>query len=546
MSYLVLARKWRPQAFEDVIGQGHVTRTLQNAIRRDKLAHALLFSGPRGVGKTSVARILAKAINCEDGPTVTPCNRCGICTEITSGASMDVQEIDGASNRGIDEIRQLRENIKFRSTRCRFRVYIIDEVHMLTKEAFNALLKTLEEPPPHVYFIFATTEPQRIPATIQSRCQHYEFRRLSVTELADHLERVARAEGMALDRQAVTVLAREARGGVRDSLSLLDQVAAYGASSAVEVCEALGVVGTGALRELALSTLRGELHHALRTLDELYRQGTDIQVLALDLSRFVRDLVVLKLVGPEEAATLVDLSPEEVRELWKEIREASSHNLRMALEMLLRGQESVQKSSTPRLAMETLLIRVASACEVVGLDRLLGKINELLEASPAEGKDPPAASSKEQGTSASSPASRPGAPAGRVELDRWSEFVGFAAGQRPALAAALKSCRCRLEQGRLHLECGSGMNYDVLSDQVNIQRIEALLKEFFGAEAQVVVTARKARDPEQANGLEELHAARKGLLEEPLVQEAIRVFHARVMDVRPEKGEGRCTRTSRR
>ncbi len=555
MSYLVLARKWRPQAFEDVIGQRHVTRTLQNAIRQDRLAHALLFSGPRGVGKTSVARILAKAINCETGPTPSPCNQCGICKEITSGASVDVQEIDGASNRGIDEVRQLRENIKFRSTRCRFRVYIIDEVHMLTKEAFNALLKTLEEPPPHVYFIFATTEPQRIPATIHSRCQHYEFRRLSVTELADHLETIVKAENLGLDRQAVTVLAREARGGVRDSLSLLDQVAAYGATSAQEVCEALGVVGTEVLKDLAMSLLKGDLPSALKMVDQVYGYGMDIQVLSLDLVKFMRDLAVLKLVGPEDAGNLVELSPEEIRELSDGIRETSSHTLNQALEILLKGQETVHRSSTPRLALEMLLIKVASAKEVVGIDRLLQEVDSLLNSAPADTfepttgnrqavvPEPMGALENKKGRSVppekksvSSPY-RTFSPSGKIELEKWAAFIKFVGGSRPALASVLKSCKdCRVEQDGLFLRCTAGMNYEVLTDQTNIQRLKALLKDFFGADAEISVEAEAVPGDKRADTLKDRHSAKEELIKEPLVQEALRVFRARIAEVKPEVG----------
>lgn len=219
--YLVLARKLRPQTFEEVIGQRHVTQTLQNAIQQNRLAHALIFSGPRGVGKTSVARILAKAVNCKKGPTPTPCNECESCTAITQGNFADVLEIDGASNRGIDEIRSLRENCRFRPVAGRFRVYIIDEVHMLTKEAFNALLKTLEEPPEHVFFLMATTEPHKIPATIHSRCQHYEFRRIPIQRLADYLNQIVEKEGLGMDKACTLLIAREADGSVRDRKSVV-------------------------------------------------------------------------------------------------------------------------------------------------------------------------------------------------------------------------------------------------------------------------------------------------------------------------------------
>jgi DNA polymerase-3 subunit gamma/tau len=230
MSYQVFARKWRPQVFEDVIGQGHITRTLQNAIATNRLAHAFLFSGPRGVGKTTTARILAKALNCKEGPTPTPCGKCDSCLETTAGTSVDVIEIDGASNRGIEHIRELRETVKYAPVGGKNKVYVIDEVHMLTNEAFNALLKTLEEPPPHVIFIFATTEPQKIPATIHSRCQRYGFKRIALQEIAAKLREITDKESIKVTDQGLTMIARAAEGSMRDSQSLLDQAVSYSGS----------------------------------------------------------------------------------------------------------------------------------------------------------------------------------------------------------------------------------------------------------------------------------------------------------------------------
>ena len=249
MAYQVLARKWRPQTFEEVVGQEPITRTLQNALAQGRVAHAFLFSGPRGVGKTSVARILAKALNCVAGPTPHPDNTCEVCREITNGSSLDVLEIDGASNRGIDEVRDLREKIKYLPSQGKYRVYIIDEVHMLTKEAFNALLKTLEEPPAHAVFILATTDPHKVPVTILSRCQRYDFRRIPTGMIQEYLGKLAAQEGWHIDPEGLALVARAAEGGLRDAQGFLDQVVTFGGEgvTAAEIARILGVTDRGAL-----------------------------------------------------------------------------------------------------------------------------------------------------------------------------------------------------------------------------------------------------------------------------------------------------------
>src|SRR5512134_3608142 len=248
MSYLVSARRWRPQTFEDIAGQEHITRTLQNAIRLQRIAHAYLFTGVRGVGKTTAARILAKALNCEKGPTPVPCNECTQCREITGGNSIDVLEIDGASNRGIDEIRQIIENVRYQPAQCRFKIYVIDEVHQITKDAFNALLKTLEEPPPSVKFILATTEPHRLPETILSRCQRFDFRRIARREIVQRLGEIAAKEGAKITEAALVSLAREADGSMRDAQSLLEQVLAC--ASSVEQHEGGAVIDEDLLQSI--------------------------------------------------------------------------------------------------------------------------------------------------------------------------------------------------------------------------------------------------------------------------------------------------------
>jgi len=294
MSYEVFARKWRPQVFQDVIGQEHITQTLVNAIKTDRLAHAYLFSGARGVGKTSVARILAKAINCHEGQPGVPCNRCHSCVEITNGSSVDVQEIDGASNRGIDEIRELRENIKYMPSSSKFRVYIIDEVHMLTLPAFNALLKTLEEPPAHVKFIFATTEPHKVPVTILSRCQRFDFKRIPLKKILDQLEKIAMEEEIKISKSALTLIGREAEGSMRDAESLLDQVVSFAGSTVEDrhITDILGIIDRDLIFETSRAIIEGEI------VDGIYTLGYDIKEFYRVLMDQFRNLLV-SLVAPQ-------------------------------------------------------------------------------------------------------------------------------------------------------------------------------------------------------------------------------------------------------
>jgi len=269
-SYLVLARKWRPQLFEEVVGQQHITQTLQNAISQKRVAHAFLFTGARGVGKTSTARILAKALNCEKGPQINPCDQCTNCQEVTHGNSMDVIEIDGASNRGIDEIRELKENVRYTPAKSRYKIYIIDEVHMLTKEAFNALLKTLEEPPPHIIFIFATTEPHKIPATILSRCQRYDFKRIPFREVIGSLKRIVEEEKIQISQRGLLSIAQESEGSLRDAQSLLDQVIAYAGKNIrdEDIAEVLGLIDRKILNDTIEAIANRDVERCMEVIED--------------------------------------------------------------------------------------------------------------------------------------------------------------------------------------------------------------------------------------------------------------------------------------
>jgi DNA polymerase-3 subunit gamma/tau len=378
VSYLVLARKYRPQRFADLAGQEHVARTLTNAIALGRVHHAFLFTGARGIGKTSAARILAKALCCEKGPTADPCGECAICKSIVSGQSVDVLEIDGASNTGVDDVRTLREGVRYLPAEARKKVYIIDEVHMLSTSAFNALLKTLEEPPPHVVFIFATTESHKIPATILSRCQRYDFKLLSTNALCEHLAQILAKEGIDCEPEAVRLLAREAAGSVRDGLSLLDQVLAFVGKDKLtreRIAEVLGVADRTLLFQLAGSVLDHDAASALRGLAEAVERGVDLVQLSRSFLGLLHDLEIVSLVP--DAAELIDATAEEIAEAKKLAHKAPRGLVTALFERWARAVEDAARSQTPRLIIEMALIDLCFAEPLLPLGDLLERLGKL-------------------------------------------------------------------------------------------------------------------------------------------------------------------------
>ena len=384
MSYLVLARKWRPQRFEDVVGQEHVTQTLINAIEQDRVAHAFVFTGSRGVGKTSTARILAKALNCEHGPTPTPCNECSSCLEITDGSAVDVLEIDGASNRGIGEIRELREAVRYAPSRGRRKIYIIDEVHMLTTEAFNALLKTLEEPPKHALFVFATTEPRKIPVTILSRCQRYDFKRVALRAIVGRLKRICDAEGLEYEESALTLIGRQARGGMRDALSALDQVIAFTDAkiSAISTAEVLGVASREHFLRIGHAILRRDAGELLTLLEEIDSYGHDLVQFSTTLLRHLRDMAVVVAVGDPTA--LIELSQGELDELRRQLEGVPVAHVERLFRVFSRAVEQLHHSAHPKLLLEMALIRLTSVEPLVPVEPLVRKLQALESALSAD------------------------------------------------------------------------------------------------------------------------------------------------------------------
>ncbi|MGH7327831.1 MAG: DNA polymerase III subunit gamma/tau, partial [Polyangiaceae bacterium] len=366
MSYLVLARKYRPQSFADLVGQEHVAQTLANAIAQNRVAHAFLFTGVRGVGKTTSARLLAKCLNClgadgkATGPTATPCQVCAACTEIAAGVDMDVQEIDGASYNGVDEVRRLQEGLSYRPARDRFKIYIVDEVHMLSNAAWNAFLKTLEEPPPHVKFIFATTEVHKLPVTILSRCQRYDFKLISTQVIAKRLEQVLLQEKISADGEAIAVIAREAAGSMRDAMSLLDQVIAFSGDklSGEDVTRVLGVADRKVLHDLASALVAGDAAAALQITGSLAQQGFDLPHVARDVLRHLRNLVVAKVSG-ESGRQLLDLADEEAKDVLALAQKADADDLTRLFQGFSKGFDEIVKGGHPRMAIEMLFVRLA-------------------------------------------------------------------------------------------------------------------------------------------------------------------------------------------
>jgi DNA polymerase-3 subunit gamma/tau len=377
LEYLVLARKFRPQTFEDVAGQEHVVKTLRNSIGQGRVAHAFLFSGPRGVGKTSVARILAKSLNCEKGPTATPCNVCSNCREITNGSSLDVREIDGASNRGIDEIRELRENVKFAPAAAKYKIYIIDEVHMLTREAFNALLKTLEEPPSHVIFIFATTESHKVPATILSRCQCYDFRRISLKEIAANLGRVAAAEGIKISPSALLWIAEAGDGSMRDAQSIFDQVISYAGMDIKDddVEESLGLADRKYLFRLSEAVLQRDAGACLIILEEAYLAGIDMKHFYQILVKHFRNLLLVKIAA--DGSSSFDIAPEQIEKLKNQVQAISRETLQRFVEILIAEEGSFLRSQEPRMKLETILVKMAYLEPIIPLAEIISTIENI-------------------------------------------------------------------------------------------------------------------------------------------------------------------------
>jgi DNA polymerase-3 subunit gamma/tau len=564
MSYQVIARKYRPQVFEDVVGQRLITDTLKNAILTERVAHGYIFSGARGVGKTTTARILAKALNCVQGPTRTPCGECPSCQEIVAGNSIDVLEIDAASNRGIEDIRELRENVRYLPARDRYKIFIIDEAHMLTTEAFNALLKTLEEPPPRSLFILATTEPHKLPSTIQSRCQHFSFRLLDYQEIFSRLKWVCEQENIKADEGALSAVTQAAEGSMRDGLSLLDQVIASCGNQLEEtrVRQVLGVVPTQLLNSVLEAIHTGEARRVLDLLGQLAAEGYELAHFCAELTRTVRNLMVAKSCGAE--SPLVQVASEERARLAELAKLFGEEDLARFFNLLLRTESEMRYSLQPRFHLELGLMKLVHARRLASLEVLLtqlgqpGPVEKSTEAAPknpgpgpvrsAPPKTPAAAPPHEsvKATVAPAPPSTPVAsPSTAVET-----IHPPATGSTPAEDARLSSIKTvlfdqskrflsscldhlvgfRFEKGEVHFtfKHKDSLYADLLKAREQQETLRAVCAQVLGQPVRIYVTL----EEQGAEAQVPRRSARERAERDPGVEAFKKKFDGALLDVR--------------
>jgi DNA polymerase III subunit gamma/tau len=527
MAYEVFARKWRPQTFSTVIGQEHITSTLANAVEIKRLAHAYLFSGPRGVGKTSVARILAKAMNCTATEGEVPCNQCTSCKEITDGSSVDVQEIDGASNRGIDEIRDLRDGIKYMPSSSTYRIYIIDEVHMLTLPAFNALLKTLEEPPPHVKFIFATTEPQKVPITILSRCQRFDFKRIPRSLIASHLREMAAREGIEISDAALQIIAGESEGSMRDAESLLDQVVSSAGTKVEDdqLYDILGVIDRNVVNDAAEAILKSETTRCLELVEEIYVRGYDIKEFYHSMMAFFRDLLVIR-IAPDAVSS--DMPAEEKKALLSQASLATVDKLQVLLDFLIAREETIRFSSTPRLILEATMIRMCRIDDYLSLEEIIEKLDGL--SGKPESLNAPSSQRREVVDD--------DVPAKTGESPLWEDFLVFLKTRQRGVYNVLKDWSVKSFSGDMVelIKGGRAFTGTYFDDRETMAQLETLCTKFFNRRVSIRILESDESVP-SSGGNEGSKIEQKNAQRAPVARELekgdpagdiLRIFHGQV------------------
>ncbi len=555
MSYMVLARKWRPQQFDDLIGQEHVSQTLKNAITSDRVHHAFLFTGARGVGKTSAARIFAKALNCEQGQTVSPCGICPSCEEITASRGIDVFEIDGASNTGVDDIRELRENIRYLPSNSRYKLFIIDEVHMLSINAFNALLKTLEEPPDHAKFIFATTEPHKIPVTILSRCQRFDFRKITLGKVAARLKSIAAAETIGITDAGLAMIARSGGGSMRDALSTFDQVIAFCGEKIedVQLQSLLGIVDQRLLINLVEAIIAGDGGRGLGILQQVDEQGHSFRQFCQQLIDLVRSLLFIAVV--DASSDLLETSESELQELKQLAAATDLDRLQRMLTLLMQTESQIAHSNYPRLSMEMAVVKLASLPSGADVGSLIHKLDLLEKRLAGAGPSQPLPAQVEISTAPPSPPppqeesppkKREASPVATQQQD-WAGLVEFVNRKRRAIGSVLEHAHplnLALPQLKIGYPEGS-FNLQLLSDNETRSSLEAMVTEYFGQPVRLEITRMVEQDevaPSFAQQQQQQQTSRQQQLREnatehPMIKAAKTIFDGEVEEVRPiDKG----------
>lgn len=532
MAQIHLTSAYRPQRFSRVVGQEAVTKILSRAAAEDKVAPAYMFSGTRGVGKTTVARILAKAINCSQGPAAEPCNGCEFCQQITQGTSLDVIEIDGASHTGVDNVRKLTEDVGYAPLYCRYKVVIIDEAHMLSRSAFNALLKTLEEPPGHVSFILATTEPHKFPATIVSRCQHFVFKRVEQPVLEEHMAWILNEQDIKYDPAALRILARKGAGSVRDCLSLLGQVLAIGQTEiGTDIVQSLlGLAGQELMQDCIHSVIDKDCSGILHLVRHLLDQGLDIGFFLQDLALVWRNLFILKQTGPDGVA-LLEMSEEEARQWLAKAEELSMRQIHAAWQMTLEGQKRVVASPDPALALELMLMNLAFLPELVGV----GQSGSGLGVKPAPrqggGEEHRHHGVQTQSETGQKKAGHQHTSIPPAKTKSWKDFVSSVQSRKDKVLPYLHMIDGRLNGDQLELRC-PGYMAQRLQDQNKMNWLRDRVNEYFGSRVQINVYQIKG------NGDQNVQELKKKILNEPVVKEAIAQFGAKIVDVELVQSNG--------
>jgi DNA polymerase-3 subunit gamma/tau len=529
VSYEVFARKYRPQTFDDLVGQPHVSRTLKNAVAQNRLAHAYLFVGPRGIGKTSTARILAKSLNCVNGPTATPCGKCDNCLEIAAGNSLDVIEIDGASNNSVEDVRQLRENVRYAPAKGRYKIYLIDEVHMLSTPAFNALLKTLEEPPAHVKFIFATTEPQKVLPTILSRCQRFDLHRIPANLIAQHLQLIAGKEKITLEPAAAHAIARGAEGGMRDAESMLDQLVAFCGEKISEgdVLNVFGFTAEQTVIDLTGNILRGETPGALDLLYEQCESGKDMMRLMSDLIVYLRDLLVFK-AKPDVLDE--DIDPDLKKSLAAHAESIANDRLLELIDQLAAAESRMKWVPNKKLHFEVAIIRAIQSLGQATLDEVIEKLGELRDDGRARPPGAPSARPAAGTAAATAPRVAETSPDAN---ELWQKILAKIPAQKAFVRNSAAAAHVLGTEGRnfqLGFAPADKASMDILGTQANRKFLETLLHEITSKGWSVKLTVKDELPSRQAPASP--HPRAENFKDEPLIQEAIGLFNAQISQER--------------